>query len=251
MRATTLLWAALFCASLPSISESFSPITIGPKNHAAVYEKIRHSSSSSTTRALALSGDEDARSAFGTKEYWDEVYLGRGDFPADEYTWYFGFDAYQRLVQEYVSNKDSAILIPGIGNDPILLDLLQKGYTHLTATDYSEHAIDRQMDLLSYQSPDDVVELRHMDARQMDETWTDRFDVIMEKGALDAIYLSGDGNLELTVQEFERILKPGGVLISVSGVVPESLRREVFKDWEWQRDGSDDLKAGSFVLRLK
>jgi len=100
------------------------------------------------------------------------------------------------------------------------LDLLQKGYTNLTATDYSEHAIDRQWDLISYHNDaSSLVKLRHIDARQMDETWTDRFDVILEKGALDAIYLSGDGNLELTVGEFERILKPGGLLISVSGVV--------------------------------
>lgn len=196
----------------------------------------------------SLSSDDEARSAFGTKEYWDEVYQGRGDFPADEYTWYFGFDAYKRIVQEYVPDENTAILIPGIGNDSILLDLLQKGHSNLTATDYSEHAIERQMDLLSYQYPENAVELRHMDARQMDELWTDRFDVILEKGALDAIYLSGDGNLELTAQEFKRILKPGGVLISISGVVPEMLRREVFRDWKWLRDGSDELKAGCFVL---
>jgi SAM-dependent methyltransferase len=202
-----------------------------------------------STSLCSLSGDDEARSAFGTKEYWDEVYLGRGDFPADEYTWYFGFDAYQRIVQEYVDDKTLPILIPGIGNDPILLALLQKGYTNLTATDYSEHAIERQIDLLSYQYADDTVELRCMDARDMDATWTNKFSGILEKGALDAIYLSGDGNLELTVSEFERILTPGGILISISGVVPEELRRHVFQNWEWLKDGSDDLKAGCFVLR--
>jgi SAM-dependent methyltransferase len=222
------------------LTNSFSP------NHPNY--RALHQSTNTPVSKFALSGDEAARSAFGTKEYWDELYAGRGDFPADEYTWYFGFDSYQQIVQEHV-NKDSDILIPGIGNDPILLNLLQKGYQNLTATDYSEHAIDRQLDLISYQYSEDAAELRHMDARQMDETWTDRFDVIMEKGALDAIYLSGEGNLELSVEEFQRILKPGGVLISVSGVVPEELRREVFKEWEWIRDGSDELKAGCFVLR--
>ena len=30
--------------------------------------------------------DSEALSAFGTRDYWDDVYSGRGDFPADEYT---------------------------------------------------------------------------------------------------------------------------------------------------------------------
>ena len=88
-----------------------------------------------------------------------------------------------------------------------------------------------------------------MDARQMNEDWTGRFDAVLEKGALDAIYLSGDGNLEQSVKEIERVLKPGGVLVSVSGVVPDDLRKEVFRDWEWVRDGSHELKAGCFVLK--
>jgi SAM-dependent methyltransferase len=84
-----------------------------------------------------------------------------------------------------------------------------------------------------------------------DTSWTNRFRVILEKGTLDAIYLSGDGHLESTVREFERILQPGGILISVSGVVPEDVRRYVFQDWNWLEDGSDDLKAGCFVLQYR
>jgi len=216
--------------------------------------------------------DTTARSSFGTKEYWDEVYQGRGDFPADEYSWYYGFDSYERIVKTYIQDKSCKIFIPGIGNDPILLSLIQKGYTHLTATDYSTYAIERQEDLLSYyqypfksQNDDDAdnddidndddhdemtIQLRCMDARKMDPTWTNRFDIILEKGALDAIYLSGDGNLERTVQELERIIKkPGGILISISGVVPDELRRTVFQNWTWLQDGSNDLKAGCFVLQ--
>ena len=211
-----------------------------------------------SSSSASIDNDDDdgtARSAFGTKEYWDEVYLGRGDFPAEEYSWYFGFDTYQRIVQEYVKDKTVPILIPGIGNDPLLLSLLQKGYTNLTATDYSEFALERQRELLlgSEGYPDNVVvELQCRDARRrMEDEWTNRFHVILEKGALDAIYLSGDGHLESTVREFERILIPGGILISVSGVVPEDLRRRVFQNWKWLQDGSDDLKAGCFVLQYR
>ena len=213
--------------------------------------------------------DTDAKSQFGSKGYWDDTYQGRGDFPMDEYQWYFGFEEYGKFVESYVPSKEAEILIPGIGNDPILLDLLHKGYRRLTATDYSEFAIDRQQDLLSHQKYPFATDLdaKHdesakivgdenqeptvllqMDAREMPSQWAQKFGAIIEKGALDAIYLSGDGYIELAAKEFERILKPGGILISVSGVVPEDLRKEIFKDWTWIRDGREDLSAGCFIL---
>ena len=46
------------------------------------------------------SSDDDARSQFGTKEYWDELYLGRGDFPSDEYSWYYDWGGYGSYVKE-------------------------------------------------------------------------------------------------------------------------------------------------------
>mmetsp|Transcript_11999 Transcript_11999/g.19271 ORF Transcript_11999/g.19271 Transcript_11999/m.19271 type:complete len:254 (+) Transcript_11999:65-826(+) len=200
-------------------------------------------------RRFVVNDDSEAKSSFGTKEYWDELYLGRGDFPADEYQWYFGFEQYGKYVTQHFSKKAS-LLIPGIGNDPILLDLLQKGYTKLTATDYSEPAMDRQQDLLSYGNYDlENVVVTVMDARKMPQDWGESFDGIIEKGALDAIFLSGDGNFELAAKEFERVLKPSGILISVSGVVPMEKRRAAFENWEWIRDGSEDLQAGCFVLK--
>ncbi|KAL3911296.1 MAG: hypothetical protein SGILL_007337, partial [Bacillariaceae sp.] len=204
----------------------------------------------------AVNDDDDsgARSAFGTKEYWNELYLGRGDFPADEYQWYFGLSDYYEYVNTFVGKHSAKILIPGIGNDPVLLDLLQKGYSQLTGTDYSDHAIERQEDILSYasdssSSTDADVVLKQMDCRAMPSEWENKFDAVIEKGCLDAIYLSGDGNFEMAVQEFERVLKPGGILISVSGVVPMELRKETLQHWQWRRDGSDDLQAGCFVLQ--
>ena len=56
------------------------------------------------------------------------------------------------------------------------------------------------------------------------------------------------GNVELAIENLHRVLKPGGICLSVSGVVPPDLRKECFLDWEWIRDGSDELKAGCFVL---
>ena len=210
--------------------------------------------------------DADARSQFGTKAYWDAMYEGMGEFSADEYSWYYnGYDVIKPFLEEFVfdvaeststtvDKSQLSILIPGCGNDPLLLDIFNAGYRCLTAFDYSSGAIERQRELLGYLpmgSDLDKVELREEDAQSLPVGWKESFDVIIEKGALDAIYLSGDGNLEQSVKEIARVIKRGGICISCSGVVPEALRRESFggNEWEWLRDGSDDLRAGCFVLK--
>ena len=75
----------------------------------------------------------------------------------------------------------------------------------------------------------------------------------VEKGALDAVFLAGDGQVERAAAELARVLAPGGVLLSVSGVVPPDVRASCFprRDWDWVRDGSGDLAAGCFVLRRR
>ncbi len=209
--------------------------------------------------------DSNARSQFGTKSYWDAMYEGMGDFDADEYSWYYGFEVVKPYLLDYTENDDGkkqdkstiSILIPGCGNDPMLLDLYNAGYHRLTAFDYSEGAIERQKSLLEYlpigSNYLENVELSVEDARSLPTEWEQSFDIIIEKGALDAIYLSGDGNFEQSVSEFSRCLKSGGICMSFSGVVPEEVRRDGFNEdnWEWLRDGSEDLKAGCFVLRKR
>ena len=153
----------------------------------------------------------------------------------------------------HVADRALKILIPGVGNDPILLDLLQAGFKDLTAFDYTESAVERQIEILSYEAAAEGVRLLVRDARQLDEEWAQEFDAILEKGALDAIYLSGDGNFEKAVLELTRVIKTDGVFISISGVVPDELRRRVFdnQEWDWVRDGTTDLKAGCFVFRRR
>jgi SAM-dependent methyltransferase len=204
--------------------------------------------------------DSGARSQFGTKEYWDDMYLGFGDFDKDEYEWYFGWSEIKSFFQDHVpipgDGETTKLLIPGMGNDPILLDLVGAGYRDITAFDYSEGAVERQSELLSYDSSaKETVTLLCRDARALDEEWTNEFDAILEKGCLDALYLSDetDGNVERAAEELHRVLKPGGVFMSVSGVVPAELRREIIsiEKYDWIRDGTDDLKAGCFVWRKR
>jgi SAM-dependent methyltransferase len=207
------------------------------------------SSTATSEEETFMTVDESgARSVFGTKDYWDDVYAGRGDFPADCYSWYYDWGVLGKHVKTYLPERSQRILVPGVGNDSILLDLIQSGYTNLVGQDYSEHAVERQEDLL-WNVDTSTVDLVQGDVTNLEESWSNSFDAVLEKGLLDAVYLSGDGNVERAVSELLRILKPGGTLVSVSGVIPVELRRELFHHMEWLRDGTADLQAGCFVLR--
>ena len=118
---------------------------------------------------------------------------------------------------------------------------------------WSQHAIERQLELLSYEPYVDTISLSVQDARILPEEWSSRFTAVIEKGCLDAVYLSGEGQVELAAQQLARVIAPNGVLLSVSGVVPASLREAIFPNssWEWIRDGASDLKAGVFIMRRR
>jgi SAM-dependent methyltransferase len=233
--------------------------------------------------------DWDALSSFGRKQYWDDVYNGVGDFPAEQYSWYYGYDEISRHIKQWFPNHNKnnknndksmtyRLLLPGIGNDNLLLDLLKAGYRDITAQDYSRGALLRQLDLLtsggwcgagpapaaalgsstatttSASATAPRIVLSHSDVKNLpfaDGT----FDGIIEKGLLDAVYLSDQtsDNLRLAVQSLTRCLKPGGILLSVSGVIPPDVRANVFNtdDYEWRRDGTNDLQAGCFIVQKR
>ena len=47
--------------------------------------------------------DSEARSQFGTRQYWDDMYIGMGDFSSEEYSWYYGWDTVKPYFTKYVS----------------------------------------------------------------------------------------------------------------------------------------------------
>lgn len=262
---TAVAVAHVCCMFTASPSLAFHPfLLVSSKKRWSMFSSLRSSSLSpivSVVEHLPSAEDDDVSSlplsTFGTKEYWDEVYAGRGDFPSHEYSWYYGWNELNPYLAgcNIMPNKETCkILLPGIGNDPLLIDLVASGYKRLTAQDYSQHAVDRQLDLLKScctANNDCIVQLSCSNVKNLPQEWTSAFDVVLEKGLLDAVYLSGEGNIQVAVQSLAATLKNGGVFVSVSGVVPDDLRRKLFASdgWEWLRDGSQDLKAGCFIFR--
>lgn len=169
---------------------------------------------------------EPEDSNFGRQDYWNQLYENQSNF-----SWYAGWEDLQPFVDELLEDKDSRVLLPGVGNDATLVDMYDDGYQHLTAMDYAPEGIKRCRDMLGnsrIRNKDNGhgVDLVVADARDLREVFDDgTFDAVIEKGTLDAIYLSGGKdkkkaaeNLKMAISELGRSIKPGGIWISIAAV---------------------------------
>ena len=192
------------------------------------------------TGRIDASSLEPENSRFGRQDYWNAFYEEEANF-----TWYAGWDELQPFVQEFVDTTGK-ILIPGVGNDAMLVDMYDDGFQELIAMDYAPEGIARCRDLLGptrvwSDNQDTGVVLVVADARNLTGVFNDdSFDVVIEKGTLDAIYLSGgqdkmlaDRNLNLAISELGRCVKPGGIWISIAAVVDNQIQASFDTGEEW------------------
>ena len=197
---------------------------------------------------------EPTDSNFGRKDYWNEVYAASSR--NSSFSWYSEWKDLAPLVQELIPSTQCRILIPGVGNDSMLRDMYDAGYTNLVAFDYAPEGVACAMDLMQ----DRPVEIMVADARNLNMVFSDdAFDAVLDKGTLDAIYLSGGKsnktlgatNLGWAIQEFKRVTKPGGIIMSLSAACVDAVRQswadqQIYNDchddgdrqWTCVRDGS-------------
>jgi SAM-dependent methyltransferase len=160
---------------------------------------------------------------FGRQEYWEGLYQ---DQDADsDFSWYAGWNDLEPFVAEWIA-PDQKVLIPGVGIDSILTDMYDAGYEQLTAFDYAPESIAHCQHMLG---DDRRVHLRTADCRDLPYA-SESFDAVMDKGALDAVFLAGDDkderldSLTRAISELARVLKPGGIFWSLSGICMEPLQ---------------------------
>ena len=109
------------------------PREAGPKATKAAEDRARPTrlSRDGPRRSLRQRG-RHARRCGGPIAVRHQGLLGRpgterlGDFDAEAYEWYFGWPDIKPHFQEHV-HTTSKVLIPGMGNDPLLLDLVGAG----------------------------------------------------------------------------------------------------------------------------
>ncbi|KAI3722746.1 hypothetical protein L2E82_33814 [Cichorium intybus] len=189
---------------------------------------------------------ETITSMLGFQSYWDATYADEltnfrehGDagevwFGADVMemvaSWTKGLciDISQKHLQNHNNDNDSesvnqeekdlaswSVLDVGTGNGLLLQELAKQGFSDLTGTDYSEGAINLARNLANRDGfngikllVDDVLETK------LDK----KFELVMDKGTLDAIGLHPDGPIKRIMywESMPRLVAPGGLLVITS-----------------------------------
>mmetsp|Transcript_19642 Transcript_19642/g.39827 ORF Transcript_19642/g.39827 Transcript_19642/m.39827 type:complete len:274 (+) Transcript_19642:359-1180(+) len=183
--------------------------------------------------------DENGRCIFGQKSYWDSMYSGdsTADRPSDSYSWYCGWDELAPFWTHLVPNKRDPVLIAGIGNDPAPVGMFDAGWTNMTAFDYSKEGVQRARELFGPER--DGVMLITADARDLPLP-NASIDATLDKGTLDAIYITGKDVFLDSVRELGRVTAEGGVVMCISRVIwPDDLMKAFDTQlWENVHDGS-------------
>lgn len=207
----------------------------------------------SPTCYMSVSLPEPNDSKFGRQDYWNQFYEEQQE--EGSFSWYSNWNELEPFCREilgepYNDQKEEQrhVLVPGVGNDALLKDMYDSGYKHITAFDYAAAGVECQKQLLGSRLSN--INLVVADARNLPFS-NSSFDSVIDKGTLDAIYLSGGNDkvlgqkhLNMAVSELARVLKPNGIVLSISAAcvdaVQSSFQESINTDYAWKQicDGS-------------
>lgn len=164
---------------------------------------------------------EDRRSRFSKADYWEERYKKT----TKEFDWFgtWNSDTAIRIkpeVEPFFPSQINSILNIGCGNSRLGEELYKDGYKGIMNIDISQSAVDKMSQKFAGNS-----ELSFMQMDITNMTFADAsFDVVMDKGTLDALYTGLPAGVKLAVAHIYRMLTPGGVFVSMSFGAPINRR---------------------------
>ncbi len=207
---------------------------------------------------------EEPDNQFGRMTYWDESYReslfenensdGRDGSTsindAETFSWYCGWEELEPFFAELVPLQNSTVLVPGIGNEACIRDMFDAGYQDIDAFDYAPEGVECAKRMFGPDRLKSMNGLQVADARSL--PYDDAsFDVVLEKGTLDSIFLSGGKDkslarkhLGMAVSELARVVKEGGIVFSVTAACVDAVQQsfdecnELKRCWKQIRDGS-------------
>lgn len=198
---------------------------------------------------------------FGTQEYWEKFYSG-DSADSKDFEWFCDYEDIRPFFHEFAqpvldasSSRPPKMLVAGCGNSHLTCDL----YDDLCAdsmaveiwnVDYAEAAITRARATAGRRK------LRHVvaDLRALpEETFREKsFDVVVDKGTMDALFCAGPSSVQRFTAELRRVLRPGGMVLLMSGVATGEEILEIFRNWTTVLDGSPYItEEGEASINLR
>lgn len=199
------------------------------RNHEAARISIKKQSTKMSLTRSSNIDDSTGKCVFGIKKYWDDMYNGNGDRSSEQYSWYCGWEEIKPFWLDLVPDTSSHILVAGIGNDIVPVQMFDEGWNKMTAFDYSDAAVDRAKTLFSERN----VNIFQADAREL-PLKDGSIDTTFDKGMLDAIYIHSIEAFKESIAELERITVSGGKVVSISNVIPSDVISEAFDEYKWE-----------------
>jgi ubiquinone/menaquinone biosynthesis C-methylase UbiE len=168
-----------------------------------------------------MEGSENKKNNYSDSSYWNSRYQQTNTL----FDWYLDVDRLKPLLDIYcpLPTNNPTILNLGCGNSELCADLWKHGYSHITNIDISdviiEHMRKRYTESEMGRAP--CVRWLAMDAQDLSFE-NDSFDLIIEKGTVDALVCrdNSDEVLFHIFSESFRVLKPGGCLLLVTHSAP-------------------------------
>lgn len=172
------------------------------------------------------------KSAYADPKYWNERYARSKQ---DVYDWYGtswngegGLQKLKPFVLSFFPANISKILNIGCGNSRFSEELADDGYQDVIAIDISQTVIDKMSKKFAARQG---LTFLQMDAANMSfENHT--FDLVVEKGTLDALYAGNSALVSKVIPEVFRILRPGAVFASFTFGKPDSRTELNISSWE-------------------
>ena len=171
---------------------------------------------------------------FAKRDYWDKFFDGDGGKSrvADNFEWYGSWADVASPVKAHVTGA-SDVLVVGCGNSSLSEDMRNDSFAsrRIVSVDFSEVVIDK-MKKRAAQKGYDSAELSYLvaDVTKMNESWSESFDCVFDKGTLDAVMGEvSDANAGALgapmLSEIDRVLRPGGWYVCVTLAQSHILRQ--------------------------